>query len=299
MVYHIAFCCPVRNCAKYLPYIFRNISLLRENNNYKISCIFCYDHCTDNTESLLFDYQKIYKEDTYISIIDNEHPLRTVRISNARNECINILYTKLTNVDYHIMIDCDDVNMYKWDIRLINNYINNFDDDDWDCITFNRRPFYDMWAVLIDHYKHHCWGFGKNSKKAISLMKRYIHTKLRTVKNCNSIYCISAYNGFAIYKTPKFINIRYNGLYSNIKKVITDKEREDTFKYFRENHKIEIYENDGSGQLDNRKANIDDECCCEHIYYHASAIKQNNCIIKISKFHYHLYDQHNRPLKHE
>lgn len=301
MVYHIAFCCPVRNCARYLPYIFRNISLFRANNNYTISCIFCYDNCHDNTESLLLDYQKMYKENTYLITANNSHSLRTVRIANARNECIKILYNDLKNVDYHIMIDCDDVNIYKWDIAILNKYISNFDNDDWDCITFNRKPYYDMWAVLIDHYKHHCWGFGKLSKKALSLMKQHIKIKLspHSLKKSNSIYCHSAYNGFAIYKTPKFKGILYDGFYSSITKLITDKEREDTFKYFREKHGMNIHAHDGSYVLDNRKSKGNEECCCEHIYYHLSAIKQNDCKIKISKFHYHLYDKQNRPLKHD
>ena len=40
-----------------------------------------------------------------------------------------ILYNKIKYTDFHIMIDCDDVNKEKWNIELIKNYLENFDKD--------------------------------------------------------------------------------------------------------------------------------------------------------------------------
>jgi len=290
--FHIAFCCPVRNCGKYLSSIFKNIGLLKANPKYKISSVFAYDHCRDNSAELLLEYQKTDPHNIYVKNIENNNVLRTARIATARNACIDVVYNELKNVDYHIMIDCDDVNIYKWDVELLDKYFRNFDNDDWDCISFKRNQYYDVWALLIDNYRHQCWGFGPYSRKAVSLMKKYVNGKLREarIKGKNSIECLSAFQAFAIHKTNKFKNIRYDGFYSNVKKLITDEERASTFKMFREKHGCEIYEHDGSRILDNKKG-CKEECCCEHIFYNVSATRKNKCKIKISIFNYFLMNK--------
>jgi len=283
--YNIVLCFCVRNCAVYLNDIYKNIKLLSDNNNYNISCIFVYDNCNDKSAESLYKYA--YNSDNinvYIEKIENTSNQRTVRIAKARNTCLDILYNKIKNVDFHIMIDCDDVNQKKWNVEIINKYINNFDNDNWDCISFNRDDYFDIWALLIDDFKHHCWGFGKHSRYIVSIMQKYIVSKLND-SNTNSIQCLSAFNGFAIYKTRKFKDIKYDGLYSNMHNLITDKERQQTVQLCRE-----IYQRDiDNNQLDENSNSLHD-CngwrgeCCEHIFYHLSAIQQNGCIIKISKF---------------
>ena len=105
-----------------------------------------------------------------------------------------------------------------------------------------------------------------------SNLSNNIKNKLKKSQN-NSIECLSAFNGLAIFKTDRYKGIKYDGLYSNIKKLITDKEREYTIKFLQKN----------LNGLDNLKLNNEIDCC-EHIYYNLLARKQNNCIIKISKF---------------
>lgn len=270
-VYHIVLCFCVRNCAEHLPNIFKNINRLTEINNYKISCIFAYDNCTDDSEKLLNEYKISSKHDVYLKHIDNASHLRTVRIANARNACLDVLYNELENVSYHIMADCDDVNVHAWNIETINKYITNHDNDNWDCISFNRPFYYDIWALLIDDFKHHCWGFGMRSRTVLNAMRSYITNKLNDSTE-NSVYCMSAFNGFAIYKTEKFKDIRYDGTYNNMKSLITDAERENTIEILKNNYNV-------------RRVSINPHKrdCCEHIFYHLSAANKNKCIIKISK----------------
>lgn len=270
-IYHIVLCFCVRNCAQYLPNIFQNIHILTEIADYKISCIFAYDNCTDDSEKLLNEYKISSKHDVYLKHIDNASHLRTVRIANARNACLDVLYNELENVSYHIMADCDDVNVHAWNIETINKYITNHDNDNWDCISFNRPFYYDIWALLIDDFKHHCWGFGMRSRTVLNAMRSYITNKLNDSTE-NSVYCMSAFNGFAIYKTEKFKDIRYDGTYNNMKSLITDAERENTIEILKNNYNI-------------RRVSINPHKrdCCEHIFYHLSAANKNKCIIKISK----------------
>jgi hypothetical protein len=270
--YHIAICFCVRNCGTYLERIFQNIKLLTDNCEYKISSIFVYDNCTDNSEQLLNEYKTNSNHDVYVKHIDNTSRLRTVRIANARNACIDLIYNELTSVSHHIMADCDEINVHSWNVETIHKYIKNYDNDDWDCISFNRDGYYDIWALLIDDFKHHCWGFGRKSRTVVNTMRSYIINKIDTSTE-NSIYCLSAFNGFAIYKTEKFKDVRYDGTYNNMKSFITDDERESTLQLFKTKYGIDHIQIDRSKQE-----------CCEHIFYHLSAMQKNNCIIKISKF---------------
>ena len=269
--YHIAICFCVRNCSAYLERIFQNIKLLTDNATYKISSIFVYDNCTDASEQLLHEFKTNSNHDVYVKHIDNTSRLRTVRIATARNTCLDLIYNELTEVSHHIMADCDDINVHSWNIDTIHKYITNYDNDDWDCISFNRGGYYDIWALLIDEFKHHCWGFGQKSRTVVNAMRSYIVDKLDNSTE-NSIYCLSAFNGFAIYKTEKFKEIRYDGTYNNMKLLITDDEREKTLQLFKDKYGIAHI------HIDHCKPE-----CCEHIFYHLSAARKNKCIIKISK----------------
>ena len=261
---NIACCLCVRNCEEYLPTIFANLHRLSLHckNFY---AIFVYDNCTDNSEHLLKMYKRLVNYKVYIINIENKSKYRTVRISKARNTCLNIVYNKLHNIDFHIMIDPDDVNSTKWNLDILSTHLNS--SDNWDSLSFNRKNYYDIWALLYDDYKHHCWGFGNNSRKVIRYMKNDIKNKLKS----NNFYdCISAFNGFAIYKTDKFNNIHYDGYYSNFKPLISDSERQLTVSTLKHNMNDTFYINDTVEH-------------CEHLFYHLSAIKQNNVRIKISQ----------------
>ena len=271
---NIALCFCVRNCEKYLPSIFKNIELLR-TLNFNIISIFVYDNCNDKSEELLVKYKEKYKKNVIIKNIINKSELRTVRIAKARNECLDIIYNKLKNISFHIMIDCDDVCSPKWNIDIINKYLNNFDNDDWDSISFNKKGYYDIWALLYNDFKNHCWGFGYQSNNIVKIMRNDIISILENSKT-NSINVYSAFNGFAIYKTDKFKGLYYDGLYKNFKLLITDTEREKTLETIKKKFNLNV--------------NICDICyfskteeCCEHLFYHLSALKKG-CKIKISKF---------------
>jgi len=276
---NIACCLCVRNCEKFLTNIFKNIDLLK--NNYNLYTIIVYDNCKDNSEKIIKEYQTKNVDKVYISKIENTSTYRTVRIAKARNECLNILYNQIKDIDFHIMLDADNVNTNTWNMDIINKYLNNFDNDNWDAISFNRKNYYDIWALLYDDFKHHCWGYkekenpNKVSNKVTQYMKDDIANKLNKLKisSQNSMQCFSAFNGFSIYKTQKFKDILYDGIYKNIKSLITDNERLQTLNFIK-------------NKINNNNIYIDEKLTphCEHIFYHLSAIKKNNCVIKISKF---------------
>lgn len=266
---NIALCFCVRNCEPYLNRIFKNIDDMRKLN-FNLYCIFIYDNCADNSGQLLKEYKNTNKN-IIVKEIENTSPYRTVRIAKARNKCLHIIYNYIECIDYHIMIDCDDVCCNPWNLNLLNNVLNNVDNDDWDCISFNRREYYDMWALMYDNFRHHCWGFYMDCEAVINIMRNEITEKLSRSKT-NSIEVISAFNGFCIYKTNKFKGIHYEGLYYNLKLLISNKELNQTVNYFKNKYKLNV----------NLDLNENNECC-EHLYYNLSAYKKG-CKIKISKF---------------
>ena len=266
---NIALCFCVKNCEKYLPSIFSNIERLK-TLDINVFSIFVYDNCSDNSEKLLQRYKKTFMNTVLVRKISNNSPYRTVRIAKARNACLDIIYNVLNDIKYHIMIDCDDVSTPKWNIEVINNYLTNYDNDNWDCISFNRPIYYDIWALLYGDIKHHCLGFGLYNRTVINSMQQTITNAL---KNCetNSIEVISAFNGFCIYKTNKFKGLYYTGLYATFKALVSDEERAKTRNHLLKFNNINTYCRNDSIE------------CCEHLSYHMMAQKRG-CKIKVSKF---------------
>jgi len=267
---HVALCFCVRDCEPYLKRIFSNIDALRCGlPQTKLTCIFVYDNCVDNSPALLHAYKQ-QQENVIVQGIENTSHMRTVRIAKARNACLEQLY-KLPNVQYHMMIDSDDRCANKWNIDLIRTYLQGGNGDgDWDCISFNRKNYYDIWALLFDDFKHHCWGFASraDNNKVVETMRKEITRKLNNANN--SIEVMSAFNGFAIYKTGRFSGFQYDGHGSTFMTLFTDDERV----------RVETVLSRKYGIL--TKCVLTDESC-EHLFYHLTAFKSGRKI-KISKW---------------
>ena len=270
MDYKVACCLCVRDCEKYLPLIFKNLDKLSlEFKQFVV--IFAYDNCRDNSEKLLREYKESSNHEVIIrNVENNEHSLRTVRIAKARNTCLKIIYTELKDIDFHMMIDADDVNTKNWNINIIKKYLN---DDTWDILTFNRDHYYDIWALSFNFYKHHCWCFINRmiNLQVIDCMQKEIINCLKNLKKDELFECNSAFCGLGIYRTNKLNNIFYNGFYPDFRLLITDEERAKTIQYlqFKLQKNIILYE--GNPEI------------CEHQFYNILAIKKNNARVRIAK----------------
>ena len=270
---NIALCFCVKDCEKYLPSIFKNIALLK-SLDYNFFCIFSYDNCKDKSEKLLLEYKELNKDTVFlIKNIDNNSEFRTARIAKARNACLDIVYNKLKDISFHIMIDSDDSCSNTWKIDIIDKYLKNFDGDDWDAISFNKKKYYDMWALLFDDYYHQCWGYGDGGK-IMRAMQKDIIKKLQNLTS-NSTNVLSAFNGFAIYKTERFKGFHYDGLNENFHPLITNNERNISIDFITKKHNLKIPKDINILQKNKQ--------CCEHLFYNVSAFKKGRKI-KISKF---------------
>ncbi len=271
----------IRNCAKHLECVFKNIDALYDFFN--VYCIFVHDNCTDNTAQLLEAYSEKYREKNYIiveKLENNNSSLRTVRIANGRNRCLEIMESRIDiSAQYFIMMDMDDVNEKPWKTDIICNYLNNFDNDDWDAISFSREPYYDIWALMIDDFYHHVWGFGHWSPHLVKYMKDYMKIKINICQT-NSFPCRSAFNGFAIYNREKFKSIRYDGTFSNFEKsnfISVEEKKKCLEKYKRYTKNPNLVMKQCSLPF------LKEDEHCEHLFFHNMAIQKNNAVIKISK----------------
>lgn len=203
-------CGPVRNCGPFLDKVFNNIEKIGALfDEYQI--ILYYDISTDDTLDKLQKYKQqnprvtLYVGTTLVS------PYRTHRLAHARNFCLQYIKQNY-NIDeypYFIMMDFDDVNCKNVNPDVLNSYLLR---NDWDGLSFNTRPaYYDIWALSIYPY---CFSYNHFKNTPIHnyhSIQDYITNKLNKLNKGQLIRCISAFNGFSIYRRNKFLNTNYDG----------------------------------------------------------------------------------------
>jgi hypothetical protein len=250
-------CGTVRDCGKYLDNIFsimEKIGTLFED--YRI--ILYYDLSTDNTLEKLHNYSK--KNNKLVLLINTEPLLkyRTHRIALGRNKCLKTMRQQFDNYDHFIMIDCDDKCDYTIKLNLLKNYLLR---NDWDSLSFNHPAgYYDLWALSKRPFVVSCHHF-----KVSNRSQNYITNIIKKTPRHKLIRCLSAFNGFSIYRTNKFKDCWYDGHF-----------RLDYIpaKLIKENvlnsGKI-IFKSDNEINQD-----------CEHRFFHFSAVKKHDAKIMIS-----------------
>jgi hypothetical protein len=267
----ICLCC--RDVEPYIHKIFLNLQRL-ETLFSTTQIVFFYDKSKDNTLKLLYDYKERFPN---IHIIENKEPLlkyRTHRIAYGRNKLLDYMNTHFNNYEYFIMMDCDDVCINPIKTEIIDKYLVR---NDWDGLSFNRPFYYDSWALLYEPFIWDYLGYGKYSSTIMYIMIDDITNKLKNMNDNELFPCISAFNGFAIYRKAKFNNIRYDGTRSY---KITENQKKELKKYIYETFNLPV--------------DIKDECwewldltkkpeLCEHIPFHVNAIKHNQARIRIAK----------------
>jgi hypothetical protein len=251
-------CGTVKNCGKYLDNVFKNMEIIGSLFE-DFDIVLFYDNSTDNTLNILKDYQKQNKN-FFLYINKNEiSKLRTVRLAYARNKCIEYVFSSSKNYDFFIMMDCDDVCSTKIKIDVLKTKLKI---DTWDCLTFNKNDYYDIWALSKYPY---LISFFHRKQNLYYEIKSNIENLLKNLEKDELLQCWSAFNGFGIYRKEKFRNCFYNGIFNFHlfpKNLIKHEIKDDNIKFL-------LYE----------KENIED---CEHRSFHVQSILKNNAKIVIS-----------------
>jgi hypothetical protein len=204
----VCICGTVKNVGKYLPLVFKNMEKIGSLfEDYKI--IIYYDKSNDNTLHLLQTYQKINNKLSFYVNNNACYKYRTYNIAKGRNYCLSMIRKYYIDYEYFIMMDCDEVCASEVNIDILNKYLNK---PLWDGLSFNRNDYYDIWALSIYPFIVSMRHFS-NLTKVENRMRNYISKLLLNTSTANGglLPCLSAFNGFAIYKTNKFINCNYDG----------------------------------------------------------------------------------------
>ena len=189
---------------------------------------------------------------------------RTARIAVARNGILHVirdLHNRGFFNKYFIMMDSNEYACVgQINIPTLRSALER--SDEWDSVSFNREAgYYDYWALSYDPYIYSIYHVVArdqtlhNMREDFDKKIKYASASAKNDKKYSFIPVYSSYNGFAIYKTDKFLNCSYS---SNIditlfpKKLIPPKI-------------INKFTND-----------------CEHRKFHLEAIKKNKARIVVS-----------------
>jgi hypothetical protein len=197
-------CGTIRNVGNYLDKIFENMELIGSLfDDYVI--ILYYDNSSDNTLQKIKEYKR---KNQRLSFFINKFPMstqRTFNLAKGRNFLIDTIKKNYSNYKYFIMMDCDDVCARDMNLRLLKEYLYR---TDWDSLSFNHPTgYYDCWAFSKNPYVISCHHFKDGGTKYVNYLSRIINN----TKRHELIPCLSAFNGFAIYRTHMYLNCRYQG----------------------------------------------------------------------------------------
>jgi hypothetical protein len=106
------------------------------------------------------------------------------------------------------MMDFDDVNCKNVNPQILTKYLKR---EDWDALSFQTSPnYYDIWGLSIWPY---CFSYNhfKDNVKNYTIIQKHVESLLKKLPPGGLLPCISAFNGFAIYRTNKFLNTYYDG----------------------------------------------------------------------------------------
>lgn len=210
-------CGCVKDCEPHLRGVFKNIKELSGLfDNYRI--IISYDESSDKSLRILHEIRESLPAGK-MTIIMGDTSLTTIRtqnISRARNRILREIRSDKHNMyEYFIMMDMDEVcarKMNKLHIESILQFERERKPLAWDALTFNRPVYYDIWALSIHPYTFSCWHYAK-AKTIANNMAAYVCKKLYEVAARDAeralLPCISAFNGFGLYRTKKFIKVDY------------------------------------------------------------------------------------------
>jgi hypothetical protein len=285
-------CCVIGLCVYNnepgLPSVLSNIVKIMESNLfYKVTVVAFYDNSSDNSYSMLETFKNKYESlcaDTFKMIIVNNtnsrkmrmdfgsgsnsvtrvlDSSRTARIALARNGILHVirgLHKREFLNKYFIMMDSNEYACVgQINIPTLCSALER--SDEWDSVSFNREAgYYDYWALSYDPYIYSIYHV-MNKNETIHNIREDFEKKLKYAnskndnKNYDFIPVYSSYDGFAIYKSDKFLNCSYS---SNIdirlfpKKLLPPK-------------------------IMNKFTND-----CEHRKFHLEAIKKNKARIVVS-----------------
>ena len=210
----IIFASAIRNCEKYLNSVCSNIlNLASQFKEYKI--IFIESDSSDRTLEGLKYFQSLNSniEITSLGNLEQQFPIRTDRISIARNKYLDIVESKYQDYDLLCLFDSDDISSDPIDPQSL---LSNLNYDNWDMMCANQEnKYYDLWALrhpiwmpfdLIKQLRHKPSFMSYDTANQIFSLSRQIVIP----RNHSPIKVDSAFGGMALVKISSIKGARHS-----------------------------------------------------------------------------------------
>lgn len=264
------FCVCVYNNEQGLPAVLGNIMKLRTLFS-ESRVIAAYSSSTDASLSILHAYGveviivPPYQEQPQLSFLPKKTAVptianRTARIANARNCLLQRIRRSYSDYEFFVMIDANNYSCVgEVNLDSVSSVLQR---DDWDSISFDREAgYYDTWALSYEPYIYSFLHFPDTERVVADMRKHFNHLLMDYITNRPNelIPVYSSFNGFAIYRTSKFLNCSYSDVIHT-----------ELFPDMREQLRIHgppIHMLTGD---------------CEHRKFHFEAIRKNGARIRIS-----------------
>ena len=142
--------------------VLKNVDKIRELF-LEIKVIIAYDDSADASMKILANYSMNHNDTIIVSANNRndyrdrneKHVDRSQRIANARNIILDHIYKYFSSWEYFVMMD---TNYYSCvtpiDTEVLSRVIKS---SEWDGLSFNRDPYYDIWALSIPPLVLSCW----------------------------------------------------------------------------------------------------------------------------------------------
>jgi len=274
-----------------LTYCLKNLEAIRHIFHRMVINV-VYDISEDDSYQILMDFNKKNKNKPMIEKIPVNIVINTPKknsknqnIVRCRNMLLDMMRKSYSHYDYFIMMDTNEYSCIGHiNVQLMYNIMhpeeNQSENDisNYDAITFDREAgYYDWWALSFDPFIYSFNHINNSSKVNVQMSKMFTHIlhdyRIHFPDEVIPVY--SAFNGFAIYKTKKFLNCSYS---SDIEMDLFPKHVIHKLIYITKSSIYSHFKDD-----------------CEHRKFHLEAIRKNNAKIGVST-KYMFFKHENPPL---
>ena len=214
------FVATVCNCQRTLEYVLESMARAHGAVFDTIAFIISYDHCTDGSVAILERFRdECGHEVVLIENVANDSPYRTHRIAHARNAIMDCIERgPFATFDFFAVFDADDVCCRPLRLEVLDRYLDDAYADAWDALTFCPASdtigypmrYYDLWALQFGFFVHNVFGWGEHSRVLGQVMHEMLIGLLDAAPPGSLIPCRSAFAGFGLYRTRKFLGVRYD-----------------------------------------------------------------------------------------
>ena len=234
------------NCGKYADAVFDNIKKITQlYNDYLI--IIAYDKSDDDTLEKLKNHQMIHGNKMILILGEKKSKIRTENLCVARTKILLEIKRQymIQKFQHFIIMDLDDVSIGPLKINVLRHFLKK-NNEHWDALSFNRKKYYDIWALSYDPFIISLFHWKKVERLFIQ------HDIENRLKKTPLLRCYSAFNGFCIYRAGVFIHSFYDWRVGNNLKFLSDQMIVNNKKAFPTENELVLK----------------DEMDCEHRHYH-------------------------------